>query len=76
MASILEVLSQSGAVPMEELKIRSPGSSEDVESRVVELKSQGIVEISSDPDLRTSEALGDDRLVRLTTKGLRSALAR
>ena len=72
MAGILEILSQSGALPLEELKVRTVGSAEDVERRVALLTDQGIVKVSKDPDLITKEALGDDRILTLTSKGFRS----
>lgn len=71
MAGIFDVLKQSGAIPLDELKLRSTGSDEDVEKRVQELVSEGLVSVeerSVDP----TEA--PQKVVDLTRKGLRSAI--
>jgi DNA-binding Lrp family transcriptional regulator len=74
MASVLEVLTQTGSLPLEELKLRTTASSEDVERRVEELKDQGLIEVIKKKFSGLSSTLGEQDIVELTDKGLRSAI--
>ena len=74
MAGVLEVLSQAISLPVDELKLRSSGTDQEVEQHLAELSKDGLVEIKQVHLGGLSAKLGKVDIVELTSKGYRAAV--
>ncbi len=71
---VLGILNMSGALPLNELSLRSAASSEQLRKQLQGLKDIGLVKF--DHDLPVADAfLSADMQVQLTLKGLRTQLS-
>ncbi len=71
--SVLATLTMSGALPLNELNVRTPGSADDLLRELAMLHQGGLVDFDGQlPE--TAAIVQDARQIRLTRAGLRKAL--
>jgi hypothetical protein len=69
--SIVPLLRSTGGLPLNELRLRSSGSSEDVRDELASLIKQGLVELDGDLPANPEELQRSRSRVKLTRAGTR-----
>ena len=70
MASVFEVVKQSGRIALDELAFRSTGSPGEVTQSVRELRDRGLVRVTGTlPETPEDPAISEDTIVEITERG-------